>query len=136
MPTLLVLQLALSLLLPAAAGAQTATTPSIGGRAPDFALTSLNGGTVRLSDQLRREPVVLVLLRGWPSYQCPFCTRQFADYLGHADDLHRAGTRVVFVYPGPADGLEEHAKAFLEARDIPPHFVFLIDPDNRFVAPE
>lgn len=129
---LFILKLTLSLLMPAAAGAQAATTPSVGDSAPDFALTSLDGGTVRLSDQLRGGPVVLVLLRGWPGYQCPFCTRQFADYLGHADDLRRAAARVVFVYPGPTDGLKEHAEAFLQARDMPEHFVFLIDPDYRF----
>lgn len=132
MRTLLILQLALAVLGPTAAGAQTATRPSVGDSAPDFALSSLDGSTVRLSDQLRRGPVVLVLLRGWPGYQCPFCTRQFADYLGHTDELQRAGARVVFVYPGPTDGLEEHAKAFLQARDMPAHFVFLIDPDYRF----
>jgi peroxiredoxin len=132
MPTLFILQLAFSLLLPAAAGAQTAITPSVGDSAPDVALTSLDGGTVRLSDQLRRGPVVLVLLRGWPGYQCPFCTRQLADYLGHAVGLRRAAARVVFVYPGPTDGLKEHADAFLQAREMPSHFVFLIDPDYRF----
>jgi peroxiredoxin len=104
----------------------------VGQKAPDFTLTSLAGGPIRLSDQLRRGPVVLVLLRGWPGYQCPFCTRQFADYLSHSDDLRQAGARVVFVYPGPTDGLQEHADAFLQARELPAHFVFLLDPDYRF----
>lgn len=132
MRTFLVLQLALSLLAPAGAGAQSMTPPSVGDKAPDFALASLEGTTVRLSDQLRRGPVVLVLLRGWPGYQCPFCTRQFADYLAHAEDLKRTGARVVFVYPGPTDGLKEHADAFIQARDMPSDFIFLIDPDYRF----
>jgi hypothetical protein len=32
-----------------------------------------------LSTELAHGPVVLVMLRGWPGYQCPFCTRQFGD---------------------------------------------------------
>lgn len=102
--------------------------------APDFTLTSLDGATVRLAEELRRGPVVLVLLRGWPGYQCPFCTRQFADYLGHAADLRRVGARVIFVYPGPTDGLKAHADAFVASREMPPHFVLLIDPDYRFAV--
>lgn len=123
----------LSLLLTGftAPAAQTRVPPSVGDRAPEFALTSLQGATVRLSEELKRGPVVLVVLRGWPGYQCPFCTRQFSDYIRHAGELERAGVRAVFVYPGPADGLTEHANAFLRAREMPSNFIFVTDPDYK-----
>ena len=112
--------------------AQTPAAPTVGRKAPDFVLTSLLGKTVRLSDELTTGPVVLVLLRGWPGYQCPFCTRQFADYLGHAADLKKTSARVVFVYPGPTTGLKEHADAFIQSREMPANFTFLLDPNYTF----
>lgn len=105
------------------------TTPVVGQKAPDFVLVGLDGATVRLADQKARGPVVLVVLRGWPGYHCPFCTRQFADYLAHASDLQAAGAQVLFVYPGPADGIHEHARDFIAARPMPGNFRILLDPD-------
>ncbi len=126
---------------PAGTAAQTApppmkmgagTTPAVGQKAADFALADLNGSTVKLSDQTARGPVVLVVLRGWPGYQCPFCTRQFGEYLAHASDFEATGAQVVFVYPGSADGLKEHAQAFTADRPLPASFRILLDPDYAF----
>jgi thioredoxin-dependent peroxiredoxin len=108
------------------------STPTVGSKAADFTLQSLDGSTVRLSDELKRGPVVLTVLRGWPGYDCPFCTRQFADYLANGDRLEKSGARVLFVYPGPADGLSEHAKTFTANRPMPSAFRILLDPDYRF----
>lgn len=107
-------------------------TPRVGEMAHDFTLTSIAGGTVSLKDKLGTGPVVLLMMRGWPGYQCPFCTRQFGDYLRNAEALAAAGAQVIFVYPGPAEGLEVHAKMFTADREMPPHFSFLIDPDYTF----
>lgn len=112
--------------------AQIPAPPAIGEKARSFTLTSLQGTTVRLSEAVARGPVVLVVLRGWPGYDCPFCTRQFGDYLKHAPDLEQAGAHVLFVYPGPADGLKAHADAFIKNRELPGHFTFLLDPDYTF----
>ena len=111
---------------------ETGPTPAVGQRAPDFALTALDGSTVRLSEQTAHGPVVLVVLRGWPTYQCPFCTRQFGEFLAHGSDLEATGARVLFVYPGPADGLKDHAQALVADRPLPGNFRILVDPDYRF----
>lgn len=119
-----------------ATGAQTgpkaAAPPAVGDTARDFTLTSLAGGPVALSETLGKGPVVLVMLRGWPGYDCPFCTRQFGDYLAHADELQAAGARVLFVYPGAGEGLRGHAANFTAGKPIPAHFTFLLDPDFVF----
>jgi peroxiredoxin Q/BCP len=107
-------------------------TPKMNEKAPDFSLTSIDGMRVRLSDELKHGPIVLVVLRGWPGYQCPFCTRQFGDFLSHASELASQGARVVFVYPGPSDGIKGHAQAFTANRQMPPNFQFLVDPDYTF----
>lgn len=107
-------------------------TPKVGEKAPEFLLVSLDGTTVRLSDEIARGPVVLVVLRGWPGYQCPFCTRQFGDYLANASNFEKNSARVLFLYPGPADGLKEHARAFMASRELPAPFRILLDPDYSF----
>src|SRR5271169_3484502 len=80
-----------------------ANPPKVGDMASDFTLKTLDDQSVRLSDLTAKSDVVLVVLRGWPGYQCPFCTRQAHDFLRNADKLKAAGVQVVMVYPGPAD---------------------------------
>ena len=119
-------------LLCAAANAGPVTAPTVGTPAPDFTLSGLDGGSVKLSAEIKEGPVVLILLRGWPGYQCPFCTRQFGDFLAHAKALHDAGAKVIFVYPGPAENLHRHAEDFRANRKLPENFKFAIDPDYVF----
>ena len=107
-------------------------TPKVGDKASDFTLAALDGSQVKLSTELAHGPVVLVMLRGWPGYQCPFCTRQFGDFLGHAKDLEATGARVIFVYPGPADQVKQRATEFTANKDMPSNFRFLVDPDYVF----
>lgn len=118
-----------------AVSAQMAMTsppvPRAGDRARDFTLPSLEGARVRLANERASQPVVVVVLRGWPGYQCPFCTRQFSDYLTHAKAFEGVA-RVLFVYPGPKDGLEPHATAFTASRPMPAAVRVLLDPDYSF----
>lgn len=109
-----------------------AAPPQVGSMAPDFTLKTLDDQSVRLSDLTATSDVVLVVLRGWPGYQCPFCTRQAHDFVSNADKLKAAGVQVVMVYPGPADGLMAHGTAFLQDKDWPNGFFFVLDPDYSF----
>jgi thioredoxin-dependent peroxiredoxin len=109
-----------------------ANPPQVGDNAPDFALKTLDDQTVRLSDVTAKGKVVLVELRGWPGYTCPFCTRQVHDYVRNADKLKAAGVRVLMVYPGPADDLKAHATDFLQDKNWPKDFLFVLDPDYSF----
>lgn len=113
-----------------ASGADKA--PALGDEAKDFELTSLGGESVKLSKLTEAGPVVLVVLRGYPGYQCPLCTRQVSDLIGKADEFKKAGAKVLFVYPGPADKLKEHAGEFVKGKDYPEHFQFVLDPDYSF----
>ncbi|HKV98679.1 MAG TPA: peroxiredoxin family protein [Vicinamibacterales bacterium] len=135
------LALAFASATPAGVGAQSApmaqtttknATPKEGEKAQDFSLVSLQGRVVRLSAEIARGPVVLVVLRGWPGYQCPFCTRQFGEYLRNAADIEATGAHVLFVYPGPAEGLKAHAEEFTKAAPPPAVFQLLLDPDYAF----
>jgi peroxiredoxin len=74
--------------------------------------------------------LVLVVLRGYPGYQCPYCVKQVHDFIDHASDFAAKNTRVVIVYPGPPADLDQHAKDFLEKQaGLPANIVLVTDPD-------
>lgn len=106
--------------------------PQVGEKAADFELKSMSGEAVKLSEQLKAGPVVLVVLRGFPGYQCPACNQQVGQYLGQADKFKAAGARVLLVYPGPAKGLNQKAEEFIKGKTVPEHFELLVDPDYTF----
>lgn len=107
-------------------------TPKIGETAKSFELKTLNDKTVKLDSLIKQGPVVLVVLRGYPGYQCPICTRQVATLRGEAKAFKQAGVSVVLVYPGPADNLKTRAKEFLNKDTLPAGFSLVIDPDYKF----
>ena len=75
---------------------------------------------------------MLVVLRGWPGYQCPLCTRQVSEYAARAAEFTARDIAVVMVYPGPAADLQAHAQEFLGDKRWPRNFHFLLDPDYAF----
>jgi peroxiredoxin len=112
---------------------QAAAPPKVGDKAPDFLLQTLNNQTIRLSDLMSKSRVVLIVLRGWPGYQCPMCTRQVQDYIAEAKSFAAMKARVIMVYPGPADNLEAHAKEFMQNKQWPKEYIYLTDPDYKMV---
>lgn len=103
--------------------------PVAGDAAPDFTLTDLSGDEVQLAKLTKQGPVILVMLRGYPGYQCPACTAQVGDFTSRAKHFAAAKTTVVLVYPGKADGLAERAKEFLGKSALPIGFHLAIDAD-------
>jgi peroxiredoxin len=123
-----VLLAAFAALLPIAAAAP----PTIGEKAPDFKLSTPEGKTVQLSEFEAKGPVVLVVLRGYPGYQCPYCNRQVQDFKQKSPGFAEAGTRVVLVYPGPPQDLGAKANEFLADKKLPENFDLVLDPGYEF----
>jgi peroxiredoxin len=111
---------------------KAARSPKVGDMASDFTLKTLDDQSVRLGDLTAKGDVVLIVLRGWPGYQCPFCTRQARDFVDNAEKFRTASVQVVMVYPGPANDLKAHASEFLNDKSWPKDFLFVIDPDYSF----
>src|SRR5689334_11866906 len=109
-----------------------AAQPAVGQKAPDFALSTLEGKLVRLSEVNSHGPVVLIVLRGYPGYQCPFCNRQARDIMKQSQAFAQRGTRILMVYPGPGKDLGIHAKEFLVDKDPAAGVETLLDPDYKF----
>lgn len=110
-----------------------AVPPKVGEPAPDFALKGLDKAETRLSVVNKKGPIVLVALRGFPGYQCPICNVQVRDLIKQAKGFSDAGAQVLLVYPGPSEGLQEHADEFVRGKDMPANFRVLIDPEYWFL---
>jgi len=50
---------------------RAAASPKVGDKAPDLFLQTLENQAIRLSGLTSKGRVVLIVLRGWPGYQCP-----------------------------------------------------------------
>jgi len=112
--------------------ADAAIPPAVGDVAPNFTLKTLENQSVELKQLAEEHSVVLVVLRGWPGYQCPLCTKQVHDFVPHAEEFAARGAQVVMVYPGPAAQLKAHAQEFISDKSWPQSFLFVIDPDYTF----
>jgi peroxiredoxin Q/BCP len=106
--------------------------PTVGETAKDFSLSTVDGEKTELSRLRKEGPVVLIVLRGYPGYQCPVCNVQVGQFLASAEKLKAAKANVVLVYPGPADGLKEHAHEFIRGKTLPKNFYLTLDPDYAF----
>jgi peroxiredoxin len=109
-----------------------AETPELHQKAPTFSLSTPDGQALSLSDLTRKGTVVLVVLRGYPGYQCPFCVRQVHDFVENADKFAVAGAQILLVYPGPPADLDQHAKeALAKQNPLPANIHLVIDPDYK-----
>ena len=110
-----------------------AETPDVGNKAPDFVLSTPEGQPQSLSSLTSKGTVVLVVLRGFPGYQCPYCQRQAHDFIANAGKFAALGVQVLLVYPGPPSDLDQRAKEFLAKQDpLPANIHLVIDPDYKF----
>ena len=106
---------------------------SVGDAAIDFSLKTLQKEEIQLNELNKNKPAVLVVLRGWPGYQCPICTRQVAGLVADADEFKKYKANILMVYPGPSEKLKEHAAEFSDGFDFPEHFYFVFDPDYSMI---
>ncbi len=109
------------------------TTPTVGQKAPDFTLSSPEGQSTSLGSLTSKGPAVLVILRGYPGYQCPYCVKQVHDFADNASKFAASGAEVLLVYPGPPADLDQHAREFLTKQQaaLPANIHLVIDPEYK-----
>ncbi|TWU58012.1 redoxin domain-containing protein [Rubripirellula reticaptiva] len=109
-------------------------SPAVGDSAPDFKLPVVGSDEMfSLSKQCDSGPVVVVVLRGFPGYQCPLCSKQVGALANRAKAIGERASRIVLVYPGPSESLEDHAAEFMGPRTLPSPIVMVRDPDMKMV---
>ena len=113
-------------------GVAAAQTPVLGAKARDFTLQTPTGTSISLSKERAKGTTVLVLLRGFPGYQCPYCNKQVHDFAVHSADFAAKKVSVVVVYPGPSADLDQHAREFLATQaGLPSNIKLVVDPDYK-----
>jgi peroxiredoxin len=108
--------------------------PAVGGSAKDFTLKTLSDKPVQLTALLKDGPVVVLMLRGWVGYQCPFCTRQVGEFIGSSKDFAAAGAKIVMVYPIKDETEKTRAQEFVKNMTLPENFLLVMDPGMKTVA--
>lgn len=94
----------------------------VGSPAPDFALESVQGAIIRLSDYRGKQSVVLWFSRG---FTCPFCRRYTAQIDQARDKLVAASAQVLQVAPNAL----KPARTYFQRQ--PSKFPFLCDPSKE-----
>ncbi len=73
----------------------------------DFTLPNVDGKTVRLSEELKKGPVVLTFYRGgW----CPYCNIQLKAYQDSLDEFKLAGGQLIAISPESMDSANTTVK--------------------------
>ncbi len=106
----------------------------LGDKAKDVELQLLTDKKVKLSQLTKDGPVVVVVLRGYPGYQCPICTQQVGELRKHASDFKRLNAKVALIYPGTAEKLKQRAEEFLTGTKLPDPLMLVIDAGFRFTT--
>lgn len=114
---------------PPAAGSE----PAVGDQAPTLTLNSVAGEPIDLAETFASGRTVLVVLRGYPGYQCGICSRLANGFVQAAPQFAAAGVKVVMVYPGAGNGLGEKADEFLGGETLPEPLTMVLDPDFQLV---
>lgn len=109
--------------------------PKVGEKVPDFDLPVVGqeDSFLQLSDEYDQGIVVVIVLRGYPNYQCVNCSRQLSTLRNRARVLGEHVHRVVLVYPGEGSTLKQNAKRFVGSRKLPESFVVVRDQDMQMV---
>lgn len=107
----------------------------VGERALDFELPVVGRDEyLSLRDENKDGPVVVVVLRGYPGYQCPLCTQQLSSLRNRAAALAKVARRVIVVYPGEGTLLQRHSEQFIGSRSMPDPLVIVRDQDMKMVT--
>ena len=116
---------------PAGAVALRAETPDVGVKAPAFTLSLPEGKSISLGGLEAKGKVVLIVLRGYPGYQCPYCQRQAHDFQLNAGQICRQGRAAPARLsrcrlPTSASTRKEFLAG---AGTLPPNYHLVLDPD-------
>jgi len=88
----------------------------IGKTLPQTRFLGPSGDVLDINELRDGRGMVLLIMRGFPGYVCPFCTAQTAAVLNRAEEFEKSGVRVALVFPGPADTVPIFLDAVREYR--------------------
>jgi len=97
--------------------------PPLGSKAPDFTLPDAHGGNVRLSELMKKGPVLIVFHLG---YSCPRCVSHLRELAVRKAEFDKYRTQIVAIGPDSVEDTKQSIEAY---GDFP--FPMLCDPDMK-----
>jgi len=85
--------------------------PKVGEPFPYTQFIGADGQVVDLALATDRKYSLVVFMRGFAGFVCPYCTAQTAELLNRHDEILATQTQLFIAYPGPADTIPK----FLDA---------------------
>jgi len=109
----------------------------VGAQVPPLRFLDGDGRIHALADIREDGPALLLFMRGFEGFVCPYCIKQTLELLENRATIERSGAEVVIVYPG----VEQDARKFIAAirrhRDTTPGedlFVTWLDLNGEALA--
>lgn len=86
------------------------------------------GKAIDLKQYLGKSNIVLVVMRGFPGFVCPYCTAQTSRLIRSFEEFEKRNAQILVVYPGPT----EHVPDFVQSSQTyadgkSPPFPILLD---------
>jgi peroxiredoxin len=99
---------------------QEAQLPKVGEPFPYTQFIDGEGQVVDLARATDRKYSVVVFMRGFAGFVCPYCTAQTAELVTRHDEILSAQARLFIAYPGPADSIPrflDAVRAYIKSGD-------------------
>ncbi len=113
---------------------QPAAEPAITAEQLAFNFVDSQGQQFRLADYEGKKNVVLVFMRGWAGFVCPYCVAQTSRLIQRRKELEDRDAQVLLVYPGSKERVSEfvsQAQKSGQGQEFP--FPILLDVDAKIV---
>ena len=91
--------------------APSTDVPTVGELLPYTRFIGRDGEIVDLAASPDGKKSLLVFMRGFSGFVCPYCTAQTAELVRRLEEIHGTNTELHVVFPGPAETIPK----FLEA---------------------
>ena len=85
--------------------------PGVGKPFPYTQFVGQDGRVVDLAQRTDKKYSMLVFMRGFPGYVCPFCTAQTAELVKRYPEILSTDTELFIVYPGAAETIPKYLEA-------------------------
>lgn len=93
-----------------------------------------DGRKIDVRDYKGKKYLVVVIMRGFPGYVCPYCTAQTARLIQNYDQFTQRGAEVLVVFPGEKARAQDFAQASQTlAENKPLPFPVLLDEGLKVV---
>lgn len=95
--------------------------------------TAADGSTIDLDSYKGKKNIVLVVLRGYTGYICPYCSAQTSSLIANKAEFEKRDTVVLLLFPGPKDQLDQLRKKVRLEKDAAFPYPILLDENFKAV---